>query len=274
MPNVNRDRTEAAQIAAMEAYASCVRQVVFWDRRGEPELVGSCVLMRIGERHFALTAAHVTDTLVERGHIMLGGTQSLVELAPKAYGTEIPAGGTRDDDRIDLSFVELTDEQATDLGECLWLSPTDIEVEKIPPGAEQPYLAIGYPWRKARLVRAEGRLGTVPNGFADMLAGEKLYAATGYDPEKHVLVNFHRKRVVSKAGRGVPMVKPHGMSGGGLWRFDSLVTGLPRQSDRLAGILTTWHGGMHKVMVATRAHVALILICQVHPELLPAVFQD
>lgn len=274
MPGSIGHRIEAAQGAAMAVYASSVRQILFWDKRGEPELVGSCVLMRIADRHFALSSAHVTDPLVERGHIMVGGTQDLVEVLPNAFGTEIPEGGTREDDRIDLSFIELTDKQAVDLGDCLWMTPQDVEVRRIPPGTEQSYLAIGYPWRKTRIIRSEARLDTVPNGFAGTLVGEELYAATGYDPEDHVLIHFHRERVVSKAGRGVPMVKPHGMSGGGLWRFDSLITSRPWESDRLAGILTTWHWGTHKVMVATRAHLALMLLGQVHPELLPIIRWD
>jgi hypothetical protein len=62
-------------------------------------------------------------------------------------------------------------------------------------------------------------------------------------------------------------------SGGGLWRFDSLVNGEPR-GDRLAGILIAWQWGEQKLMIATRASLAMIMVCKAHPELKPLIVES
>lgn len=264
----------AAQAAAAVAYGSSVRPVLFLDNRSEEEITGSCVLMRIGDRHFALTAAHVMDRLVARGHIMIGGIRDIVYVALRAYGTEIPNGGTRDDDLVDLAFLELSDAQAADLGECVWLTPEDVDWRPVPTGTDAAYLALGYPWRNSRLNRSAGRLDATPVAYGGTLAAPGLYAGTDYDPDTHIVINFNRKRIVSKAGWGVPMVKPQGMSGGGLWRFSSLLAGEPADRDRLAGILIAWHWDEQKVMVATRACIAMTMVCKIHPELKPLLIAE
>ena len=235
-----------------------------WGRTLNPDLVTRSALR---SRHFGLTAAHVTDELVKRGNLLVGGTETIVEVKPQAFGTEIPSGGTRDHDRTDLAFFEFTDSQAVELGDVSWVTPDRIQWRHEAPGTPVAYLATGYPAKKSRRKWGTAAIKSTPFAYANVLVPPETYKLMGLDPEINVVIQFDREDVVSRAGRGVPMVKPKGMSGGALWQFDSLVRGDPRHQDLLAGILIEWHREPAKVMVATRAHIALALIAKIYPEL-------
>jgi hypothetical protein len=104
-----------------------------------------------------------------------------------------------------------------------------------------------------------------------MTAFEKPQAITQLKllSQTHIALGFDRKRTFVN-GVKQPTIKPNGMSGGGLWRFDSFFYPEPVASEaKLAGILIEYYEHEVKAMIATRAHVVLQTVAAVFPDLAP-----
>src|SRR5437773_2298444 len=84
-------------------YGGCVRPLFHEDYdRNRPAPFGSCVLFRIGDEHFLLSAAHVLDWLPTSVVYLGNGTEMIQLEAGKLFTSEIPSGRARDDDHIDI----------------------------------------------------------------------------------------------------------------------------------------------------------------------------
>src|SRR5215218_1713919 len=89
----------AAQ-AEMKGFIPAVRPIFTVDGRERPDAHGSCVLLRVGDRHFALSAAHVFDSM-EENELYIAGETHLLSLPRNWHGTPMPGSGKREDDKID-----------------------------------------------------------------------------------------------------------------------------------------------------------------------------
>lgn len=258
------DRTLRSAVgAALERYGSAVRPVlVHREGHRNPEVVGSCVLLAVGDRRFALTAAHVADYMIATGTIFIGGSEDVVEITPwNAHGT--PSDEGRDDDNLDIAFSEISDECAAALGDVVWLRPEQVSLQTVPAGSGLLMVASGFPVRDAELQYGTTHFDATPHAYPAAVSPAAAYEEHGFDPEANVLVDYDRFRM---AGRSGPTVRPEGMSGGALWHLPS--SDLARTDELiLVGILIAWRERGCKVMVATHAVYALVMIAKVHPEL-------
>src|SRR5207245_9667086 len=73
------------------------------------ELIGSGVLIRIINRTFLLTAAHVTDRRSD-GTLLIPGRKGFVEITGCFSAMRVPASGRRMDDRLDVAYYCLDDD--------------------------------------------------------------------------------------------------------------------------------------------------------------------
>lgn len=260
-----RQHIQSSQ-AELKTFGSAVRPIYTVDKRGKPDAEGSCVLLQVRDRFFGLTAAHVLDAH-ESSRLYIGGMTELVELPRVWYGTPMPESGNRDDDRMDVAFFEFPIETVAEMGACIWLRPQDL-ITRGSHTRHPFYFAIGYPTRRAKVKAGKASI----NHVGDIYAGVEVNDASIYDrlnlhPATHLILAFNREKVVSSHGIRVPTVKPFGKSGGGIWRFDSLVA--PSVNPRLnplAGILTEWKK-QEKVIVATRIEAYVHLLREQFPSL-------
>jgi hypothetical protein len=252
---------------SMRIFGSAVRPIYGVDRRDRPDALGSGVLLYAGGRHLLLTAAHVLD-LMETQEVYIGGQRDILSLPKEWHHSVPPVGGTRNNDRLDIAFMELPRSVVKEMGQCLWLSPDDLLATGRPP-AVGPYCAIGYPVRRARVQPATLQVRQPGDIYVDTsIHKPEVYARLRAATETHIVLHYDRERVVSRHGVRVPTVKPYGMSGGGLWRLDSLVLPvIAARRNPLAGILTEWHRE-EKVMLATRTEVYVEALRRTFPELL------
>ncbi|CAA9370687.1 MAG: hypothetical protein AVDCRST_MAG68-5729 [uncultured Gemmatimonadetes bacterium] len=262
MWNKARSRIPAAQ-AEMKVFTPAVRPLYTVSSREKPDAEGSCVLFKVGGRHFLLTAAHVLDQLME-GELYIGGDESLLTIPRNWHGTQMPDSGNREDDKIDLAFMELPAELVAEMGDCLWLGPRDV-VQPGSAAAHRFYCTFGYPVRRAKVRSQVLSVAAPADLYAGVAVDQEVYERLGLSPETHIVISYDRERVISSHGVRVPTVKPYGKSGGGLWRFDSLVVpGLPPLENPLAGILTEWRRE-EKVLVATRIELFVALLKREFP---------
>ncbi|MEQ1692045.1 MAG: hypothetical protein ABMA00_12225 [Gemmatimonas sp.] len=90
-------------------FERAVRPVLRVTRKGEPDFIGSGVLLRVGHVHFLLSAAHVFDEPsevaipagVHGGVVVTFGSVGHVELSGRLHMTAMPKSGNRVDDRVD-----------------------------------------------------------------------------------------------------------------------------------------------------------------------------
>lgn len=221
------------------------------------ELIGSAVLLRIGDRPFVITAGHVADWS-ERGELMIGGRESFWMLPP-LRSSDHP--GDRQKDPYDIAFAELGSETAAGLGDVRFLESHELDVNSH--AAAVPfYTAIGYPVIHQNYDASRQHFNPLATVFSDVaLPGDAFRRiSTGlFTAAANVAINFNQQKVV--AGDGLL----RGLSGGGLWRFESLVD--PTASDVLVRITIHAHHHGTKALVATRINAFLAAILHVYPEL-------
>lgn len=110
-PDLESERKRAAELAAFaEALSSRLLPVTVGvylpDEDDVPELVGSGVLVMLGETRFLFSARHVLD-FRQKGHLMIGVSPDMVWLSGDV--TRLRAVGSKSaaDDHIDIGIVRL-----------------------------------------------------------------------------------------------------------------------------------------------------------------------
>lgn len=197
-----------------------VRPIYLQNSRGQFELVGSSVLIRIATQSFLITAAHVMDDAKEQP-LFVGGTDSLINPEAQFYSTRKPLSGDRKDDKLDLSVVPLSEDIVNKLGHsCLFLGLDDIDAhERSEPTSG--YIIIGYPGTKQPKQKGN-QLDYIPMFLGTIGVPFNEYDPCGINPNTNLLLRFTKNRVHNKH-RLETAPDPHGMSGGGVWRVDGSV---------------------------------------------------
>ena len=232
------------------------------NRKSEPELVGSGVLLRVSSRVFLLTAAHILDEN-ERTNFYVSGKSELIELLGRSYYGVSPGSGRRRD-KIDVGFVLLSDAVVGELYPRLeFLAVDNLNVNDIAiPG--NPYAFVGYPTtRNKPRLHHKIRLGGMMLTLA--AATEDKYVQLGLSSSTHLVACFDRSRVAGQAGRTAP--DPHGMSGGGVWRLErSPDFAAPQVFASLVALAIEWRR-TSRVLVAVRISILVAMLRRLFPDI-------
>jgi hypothetical protein len=246
--------------ATVAVFGSSVRALYTEDKWGRPDPVGSGVLAQFGRRVFLLTACHVLRECGDQP-LAIAGDEEFVEV-DSWFHSVAPNGS--EPDALDVAFAELSEATCARLGAIRPIQPHQIDPddERLP---FVPYVGMGFPIKKTKLHVKERVVGASlvrVTGFAKPDALRKL----GLSGVSHVAFSFDRKRTVMN-GVLQPVIKPYGMSGGGVWRFDSAFGETSAgPSARLVGILTEFHENDIKAMIGTRIGVILEMIRVAFPD--------
>jgi hypothetical protein len=229
-----------------------------------PELIASGVLVRIIDRTFLLTAAHVTDRQDE-GTLLIPGERGFIPANGFASAMRLPPSGRRADDKLDVAYYWLDRGCVDDLHpDCTVLERQDMSLEAEPP-VHTDYTFAGYPWRKGRL--SKGAVGTEFTTFTGGEANQSEYEALGLSRSLHIAIRFNRKRAYcQRTGRVTMSPLPDGISGGGVyaWSPEALRTSPVRLP--LVGVATEFVPD-RSLLVATRLHVFVGCIFHNEPDL-------
>lgn len=225
-------------------------------RRPHPFLVGSGVLMRVGQVEIVITAAHVMAAAV-RTHPYLGVGGQVNDFRCKYFSTRSPV------DRLDLAVCFLAPGVAGSAPDEDFASPED--VFRVPVTVKRAtHLLVGYPHTKQPKALEGNVYAAHPMIHACHSLRPEEHLALGYDPLLSVLVEFEKKRVWQLAGRATAP-DPHGVSGGGLWIVPDLFEQIPTPP-KLAAIAIEWHRGTRGRILTTRVQPAIALIARELPE--------
>lgn len=205
-----------------------LRSIVVPNAGSKPVVIGSGVLLKVGPRHVCVTAAHVLDDVRKGGGGVFLPQGKILQLAGPFFSTPVPDDGHRRDDRYDLGFAELTQEQVGALSSDHFLGPSDLAQNEVA-APRWMYMMLGYPGSRTKLKRK-------PNGkeyfkenlsrFFGFEADGAEFKRLGISRDTHVLINVDRRLNTTQKQQPDGPDLP-GMSGGGIWR-------MPRIAERIA----------------------------------------
>jgi hypothetical protein len=216
--------------------------------------IGSGVLMQIGESKFILTAAHVLDHRSE-GTLCMPGDAELVPINGVFRSTDIPDGGSREDDKVDVGFCRLDEQTVNSIASHSFLSVTEIVADEKPVFGRL-YSFVGFPNTRNEV---RYNIRPAPFSFLNTPLTTDLYKHYILDSNIHIAVKYDKKRTVGPNHKPISFPDPHGLSGGGLWGWeilDRFKVGNPEVSPKLVGI-TTGCTKDKKAWFATKIGIAL-----------------
>jgi hypothetical protein len=253
-----------AVLRESNTFSATVPIVLHRFNSAQRELIGSGVLLRIVNRTFLVTAAHVTDRR-DDGLLCIPAKDQFMQITGSFASMRIPESGRRTDDRLDVAYYCLDDDCARNLNsECCILERGDVFLEG-EPNYYTNYTFTGYPWRQSSVTH--DRVVTAFNTITGLEVHANEYAALGLSRSRHIAIHYRRRRVFSAKNRKTFMgALPHGMSGGGVYIWSEEALRERKPCLPLAGIATEYHPE-RGLLVATRLHVFVRCIFHNQPDL-------
>lgn len=211
--------------------------------RGEPELVGTGIALRVGNEIVIATAAHVADHSVNTR--LYGRIGETLWTLSSPYSTSLPASGKRDDDATDLAFWILEDSYRKNLGNMKPINALQSDLwDKAPRTLEHgsDYVVIGYPRsQQSRQPKPSSRgyeLQFKPQVFVLRPYPAKEREAANLKFSDSLLLDYDKENSYVSTGHQIgPDL--HGVSGSPVWHVPSMSEeecGIPR----LSGIAIAW----------------------------------
>ena len=205
--------------ATHQQFKTSVRPVYGAAREAIPELIGSCVLLRVNGVRYGVTASHVIDHISE-SHLYIGGSaiSRPAEIHGEIISTAAPEGN-RDNDHHDFSFFQIPEESFLQLGEAECIEVADISHNRTSFDSRL-YMAMGYPISKNRgRTRINPSTNSIKATSWTYIEGVKpmreLAAEIGVSGENHFFQPYGKYSMDSD-GQRVSSVSPKGLSGGAL----------------------------------------------------------
>ena len=172
----------------------------------------------------------------------------------------------RDDDPLDMGFVELTREMVGQMPAARFVSLSEIDVEpRLRMGC---YLVYGYPNSFSGVNTKDRVVYTEPLRYLTELHDNP---EDRFDPRWQVRLKYPPLGYTHSKGH-VSMPSPKGMSRCGIWRIvDLKPAAMWRRDDvKLVAIDQMWHG-QRRYIQGTRLPYLLFMIYRQYPSLRPAM---
>jgi len=192
---------------------------------GEPEQIGTFVIIKINHNFYLLTAAHVANTCNEKGYYYFFDNSHL-----EFTGCLLKTEGSQSD-VTDIAILKLND--------GFQASGINIVTEELLPRPGQVidgiYSVMGYPVSKTKLNRPSKKIRSSLQVFYNTLCANEVYEHNELNIQNHIAIVFDKKNCLSSDGEKVTFPDPIGMSGGGIWCHD-----VGSDKTLLMGIVSTW----------------------------------
>ena len=248
-------------------YECIVPIFVIHYKNDDCEHIGSGVLIEIHGEVFLLTAAHVLDC---RAHGTLSiptqdGITSITGHVASICPSNIKVGQK---DKLDIAYFKLNHNLVKKLDSRF--TPLQRDGCHLTDNlqADDTYTFSGYPYRKTKY--NTDKVETEIFSYTGQAAINVKYDRLGYDNVAHIIINFRRKKSVDTDGNKFTPPLPHGISGGGIFRWPKAISRrtekLEEMNRPLVGIAHTYLKS-HNCFIGTKLWMYLRLIQTNHPEL-------
>ena len=260
--------TQAYELAAEKD--SAVRPVFALNERTQSvRHIGSCVLLKVRDEIFALSASHVFDD-VGKYQLLIGCGNRLHSLAGDRFSSKRGPSGTHRDDPIDASVFHITANVTEEIDSSA-LTLQDLDLLPADRRSEL-YIATGY--RVSQSKSTPKGHTTKLDRYPSMELDDKHYDHLSCSRDRHLVIAFEEKVLVNGTWQKSPSIQ--GFSGGAMFRIPELslmtsVTKTEFDKVKLAAILIERRKGegsrFQSAAVGTRLNVHFGLIHNYLPEL-------
>jgi hypothetical protein len=267
LKSIIRDRNNALAAAAAGKFAAAVQPIYGATDRGEPDHIGTAVLLDVHGTKVLITAAHVIDNNSVTSLYVGGGPE--LELIEAEFSITVAPSTIRRLDRHDIAFCELPPNLIEKLS-CTYIGLNDVAF-RTPYEGGRLYTALGYPnsmnkvgWRirKSEKIRPEMLQYTNPHRLDEEVAQDLPNRGTD-----HIFLPYGQ-RWRDEDGFMDNAKSPKGMSGGafidcGKASDPEVVAGVNAPTQRLAGIAIEFL--KNRVIIATRMSVIVPALIEAFP---------
>jgi len=260
-----RERMNELSDRAEQRFKDAVQPIYGASEFGEPEHIGSCILIDLQGMKVLLTAGHVIDGN-KNTTLYVGGARTPVAIEAQFLGST-SQGRARGNDRYDFAAAKLQADVATLLGDKFVAQGDIVTGPTIPPR----YLtALGYPNSKNSYSRAKGVL--VPKMLpysTNAQMSDELANRYGESGKNHLFLGYGRYSR-SQNGEKTNSIAPVGMSGGAVIDAGNIADpkvfrGEMEPTPRLAGVtIELWR--KNQVLVATSLHCIVPVLLRELPK--------
>lgn len=229
-----------------------------------PHPIGSAVVLRVGDVHFALTAYHVLEHFISRDEApVLGAHPFNIPPAGPIMNLRMSAEDTRD-----AAVFEIAPERVTDDLRSAAITPDQVETRSVQGG--QFLTILGFP--ASRYGSLNGRSIARPlTSWTGMTLSAAELTALGHNSDYHTAIHFIREGAQDELGAPRTGPNMNGASGCGMWQMPPFGhTTIDGQHGKLVSLFTDFTPPKSPtIMLGTSisAHVQIIL--EMRPDLVP-----
>lgn len=215
MSELVREKLDQAADSGADQFISAIRPIYGASDHGQPEHIGSGLLLLWKDKRYLVTAAHVIDENSE-STLYLGVGSCLQEISAEFYCTKKP-DNDRSKDHYDFAWTELTNLSLEGYDDLSFVSESKISHEGGCPN-ENAYLALGYPNSKNKKHDSVNRSVTPKYmKYTSTLKSDQSWATDrSLSGNDHILLKYHSKYARDSDGNKVNTLSPRGASGGAL----------------------------------------------------------
>ncbi|MCR9073679.1 MAG: hypothetical protein NXI18_18495 [Alphaproteobacteria bacterium] len=247
-----RERINVCTKAARYRFRDAVRPIYGVTDRGDPNHIGSALLLELPEGHFMLTAAHVIDWSAETSLYL--GADEFVLLQFEAFIT-VPPNGKREEDHVDFAVARLDADMVSKISGVKFISEADISCTETTTDG-QIYTCLGYPNSKNKVTLYTGKKVT-PKLFTYTSIGRPAsFLPNIAIADLHILVDYNAQLARDDSGKKVNATPIKGCSGGAIVDVGRITTDSRPPEPKLAALLIEGHP-QQKVILGTRVTVIL-----------------
>jgi hypothetical protein len=236
-------------------------------------LLGTGILFRVGKNYFLCSAAHVFDDFDSAKELCDGkckmatfGQGATVILRESTVRTPKAADDPkRKKDLIDLGLMKLEPSNVEQIGRDRFLTLDQLDFQDA--GSYMSlYCALGYPETRNKLKwrRPGDEITPSPLVYSLQKSPPEQFQKYQLAKKQNLLVHFQKKHSKSNEGLRIQAPDPHGMSGGGLWRYRRYnVLGTaddPAPDFKLVGVLIEWRKNPEGLLVTRTSQLRQFLV--------------
>jgi hypothetical protein len=198
-----------------ESLKQTVLPVFIHDETGRPSHLGSCVLVRLDDRHYAFTAGHVIE---DAGGAQLWAAAANGKLERLPSIAQFSSANADEPGDIDIGIVALESGSLGPFAECKFLDDIDAEGTAEHHWSDNSYFVMGYPGSRKQSETNHRRRKIHVKSFhlASNPPPGDPYKTEGLDRCLHLLVEFDYKDTLVER-KIVRPPKVQGISGGGIF---------------------------------------------------------
>lgn len=222
--------------------------LVYYDENKLVHIAGTSILVDNDRDTILITASHVLREIGDKYPIYILLARKAIILPGPALLSKLPDKKNPLD--LDIAYFPLA-KQSELLKHLEEYKPLSFkEFDESISYAKDHYYVFGYPWRRAKYSRDSSELNIKPLGyFTDKLNDPELYEKYNRSSDTHILVKYRPKESKNADGNKITAPKPHGISGGPLFR--ALVNEKNEVFTLIwEGLLTDWKES--RIIIATQ----------------------